>query len=147
MFAQGSDVLVNACNDAANCPAEYSDLLRQYLTVGALGGVAVGLVAAMLAVAGVLRPPRRQGRFQDQKRMVYESGVDPIGTGWGQSQVRYYIFAVLFVIFDVEAAFLFPWALRLEAYGVFGLVEMLVFIAILLLGLIYAWRKKVLQWL
>jgi NADH-quinone oxidoreductase subunit A len=70
-----------------------------------------------------------------------------VGTGWSQSNVRYYVFAVLFVLFDVEAVFIFPWALRLEAYGTFGLVEMLVFIAILVLGLVYAWRKKVLQWL
>jgi NADH-quinone oxidoreductase subunit A len=147
MFSQASDQLYRACNDAANCPTEYSDLLRQYLTVLCLAAVAVGLVAAMLAVAGVLRPSRRTGLFQSQKHLVYESGVDPVGTGWSQSNVRYYVFAVLFVLFDVEAVFIFPWALRLEAYGVFGLVEMLVFIAILVLGLVYAWRKKVLQWL
>ena len=61
--------------------------------------------------------------------------------------MRYYIFALLFVMFDVEAVFIFPWAMRLEIYDTFGLVEMLVFIAILVLGLVYAWRKKVLQWL
>jgi NADH-quinone oxidoreductase subunit A len=147
MFAQASDQLYQACNDASNCPAEYSDLLRQYLTVGLLMLVAVGLVAGMLGVAMVLRPSRRTGTFQDQKHLTYESGVDPVGSGWSQSNVRYYVFAVLFVLFDVEAVFIFPWALRLETYGTFGLVEMLVFIAILVLGLVYAWRKKVLQWL
>jgi NADH-quinone oxidoreductase subunit A len=147
MFAQASDQLYRACNEAQNCPAEYSDLLRQYLVVGLLAAVAIGLVAAMLGVAGILRPSRRTGAFQGQKHLTYESGVDPVGTGWSQSNVRYYVFAVLFVLFDVEAVFIFPWALRLEAYGVFGLVEMLVFIAILVLGLVYAWRKKVLQWL
>jgi NADH-quinone oxidoreductase subunit A len=65
---------------------------------------------------------------------------------WSQSQVRYYIFALLFVMFDVEAVFIFPWATRLEIYGVFGLVEMFIFIFVLLLGLIYAWRKGVLKW-
>jgi len=65
---------------------------------------------------------------------------------WSQSQVRYYIFALLFVMFDVEAVFIFPWATRLEAYGMFGLVEMAIFIFILALGLLYAWRKKVLRW-
>ena len=69
-----------------------------------------------------------------------------MGSGWGQSNVRYYIFALLFVMFDVEAVFIFPWATRLESYGAFGLVEMLIFIFILLLGLIYAWRKGVLRW-
>jgi NADH-quinone oxidoreductase subunit A len=65
---------------------------------------------------------------------------------WSQSQVRYYIFALLFVMFDVEAVFIFPWATRLETYGTFGLIEMFVFIFVLLLGLIYAWRKGVLKW-
>ncbi|MER3452219.1 MAG: NADH-quinone oxidoreductase subunit A, partial [Acidimicrobiia bacterium] len=60
--------------------------------------------------------------------------------------IRYYIFALLFVLFDVEAVFIFPWAVRLEALGVFGLVEMVVFIVILALGLAYAWRKGVLRW-
>ena len=65
---------------------------------------------------------------------------------WSQSQIRYYIFALLFVMFDVEAVFIFPWAVRLEAFGVFGLVEMIIFIFILALGLLYAWRKGVLRW-
>jgi NADH-quinone oxidoreductase subunit A len=76
----------------------------------------------------------------------YESGVDPVGAGFGQSQVRYYIFALLFVMFDVEAVFIFPWASGLERFGVFGLVEMAIFIVILALGLVYAWRKGVLRW-
>ena len=150
MLAQVSDAAATACTGAAKgCPPlEYSDLLRQYLTLAIFGVVAVGLVAAMLGVAMILRPDaRRKGEYQGQKFITYESGVDPVGSGWMQSQVRYYIFALLFVMFDVEAVFIFPWATQLEAYGVFGLVEMLVFIAILLLGLVYAWRKKVLQWL
>ena len=88
----------------------------------------------------------RPTRPQEQKYLVYESGVDPVGSGWSQSQIRYYIYALLFVMFDVEAVFIFPWATRLEIYGVFGLVEMLIFVVILALGLLYAWRKKVLQW-
>ena len=73
--------------------------------------------------------------------------MDPVGDGWSQSQVRYYIFALLFVMFDVEAVFIFPWSVRLEALGTFGLVEMLMFIFILALGLVYAWRKGVLRWI
>jgi len=65
---------------------------------------------------------------------------------FGQSNVRYYIYALLFVMFDVEAVFIFPWAVDLERLGTFGLVEMIVFIAILTLGLVYAWRKGVLRW-
>jgi NADH-quinone oxidoreductase subunit A len=69
-----------------------------------------------------------------------------VGDGWSQSQIRYYVFAVLFVIFDVEAVFIFPWATQLEVYGVSGLVEMGIFVGVLLLGLVYAWRKGVLRW-
>jgi NADH-quinone oxidoreductase subunit A len=120
----------------------YSDFLRQYLTVGIFGLVGLGMAALMLGTGRILRPVRPQ----EQKYITYESGVDPVGLAGSQSQVRYYIFALLFVMFDVEAVFIFPWATRLEVYGTFGLVEMAVFIAILALGLVYAWRKKVLKW-
>ncbi len=126
----------------------YSDFLRQWLTVFIFAVLALGMVGAMLGAGSLLRPSsRRTGAFQTQKFTTYESGVDPVGAGWSQTQVRYYIFALLFVMFDVEAVFIFPWATRLEEYGMFGLVEMLIFIAILALGLVYAWRKRVLQWL
>jgi NADH-quinone oxidoreductase subunit A len=121
---------------------EYSDFVRQYLTVAIFAGVGIGLGAGLLGIGKIFRPTRPQ----EQKYLVYESGVDPVGSGWSQSQIRYYIYALLFVMFDVEAVFMFPWATRLEAYGVFGLVEMLIFVVILALGLLYAWRKKVLQW-
>lgn len=119
-----------------------SDYLRSYLTVAVFAGAAVVMVAAMLGVSKLLHPTRPQ----PAKYVTYESGVDAVGTGWSQSQIRYYIFALLFVMFDVEAVFIFPWATQLEAYGTFGLVEMLVFIVILALGLVYAWRKGVLRW-
>jgi NADH-quinone oxidoreductase subunit A len=119
-----------------------SDFLRSYLTVLVFGGAAVMMVGAMLGAGSLLRPKRPQ----PQKYIAYESGVDPVGTGWSQSQIRYYVFALLFVMFDVEAVFIFPWAVRLDALAVFGLVEMLVFIVILALGLVYAWRKGVLRW-
>jgi NADH-quinone oxidoreductase subunit A len=120
----------------------YSDFLRQYLTVAIFGLLGLGMAGAMLGVGRILRPVRPQ----EQKYITYESGVDPVGTGWSQSQIRYYVFALLFVLFDVEAVFIFPWATRLEVYGTYGLIEMVVFIVILGLGLVYAWRKKVLRW-
>ena len=120
-----------------------SEFLRSYLTVVVFGGAAVLMVGLMLGVGSLLRPTRPQ----PEKYITYESGVDPVGMGWSQSQVRYYIFALLFVLFDVEAAFIFPWATRLEVYDLFGLVEMLIFIVILALGLLYAWRKRVLRWI
>ena len=125
----------------------YSDFLRQWLTVFIFAVLALGMVGAMLGAGSLLRPSsKRTGVFQTQKFTTYESGVDPVGAGWSQTQVRYYIFALLFVMFDVEAVFIFPWATNLEFFGVFGLVEMFIFIGILLLGLVYAWRKGVLKW-
>ena len=119
-----------------------SGFLRAYLTVVVFGGVAVLLVGGVLSLGRLVRP----NRPQTAKYINYESGVDPVGSGFSQSQVRYYIFALLFVMFDVEAVFIFPWAMRLEIYDVFGLVEMAIFIVILALGLLYAWRKGVLRW-
>ena len=122
--------------------SEYSDFVRQYLTVAIFAGVGVGLGAALRGLGKIFRPTRPQ----EQKYLAYESCVDAVGTGWSQSQIRYYVYALLFVMFDVEAVFMFPWATQLETYGTFGLVEMLIFVAILALGLLYAWRKKVLRW-
>jgi NADH-quinone oxidoreductase subunit A len=120
-----------------------SDFLRQYLTVAIFGGVAVGLLAAVLWVGSLIRPQRAEGEHYT----TYESGVDPVGDSWVQSPIRYYVFALLFVLFDVEAVFIFPWAIQLEVYGWFGAIEMIVFIGLLALGLLYAWRKGVLKWL
>jgi len=118
-----------------------SEFYRNYLAVAVFIGAALVMVGAMLGVGRLLRPKRPQ----PQKLMSYEAGSDPV-LGFGQSNVRYYVYALLFVMFDVEAVFIFPWAVRLEQLGVFGLIEMLVFIAILTLGLVYAWRKGVLRW-
>ena len=134
--------VVLAASTAASGSSGSSDFLRQYLTVAIFMGAAVVMVGAMLGLGRLLRPTRPQA----QKYIAYESGVDPVGMGWSQSQIRYYVFALLFVMFDVEAVFVFPWAVRLEALGVFGLVEMVVFIVVLALGLVYAWRKGVLRW-
>ncbi len=87
------------------------------------------------------------------KLSTYECGVDPVGSGWTQMNIRYYVFAFLFVIFDIESVFLFPWAVilgGLEEGGpitpMFALAEMFIFIAVLAVGLLYAWRKGVLKW-
>jgi NADH-quinone oxidoreductase subunit A len=123
-------------------PGTMSSFLRSYLTVAIFAGAAVLLVTLMLGLGGLLRPKRPQ----PQKYIAYESGVDPVGEGWSQSQIRYYVFALLFVMFDVETVFIFPWAVEVKALGVFGLVEAGTFILILALGLLYAWRKGVLRW-
>jgi NADH-quinone oxidoreductase subunit A len=112
-------------------------------------GVLLAVLAAgvlLVAVAfGVARlmAPRHLTR---EKLTTYECGIDPVGQGWAQSQIRYYIFGFLFVIFDVEAVFLFPWAKVFESFGYAAVVEMGIFIGILAVGLLYAWRKGVLRW-
>jgi NADH-quinone oxidoreductase subunit A len=122
---------------------DVSDLLRSYLVAGVFLVVSTALVGAALGLGRLIRPVRPQ----PEKYINYESGVDPVGSGWAQSQVRYYLFALLFVLFDVEAVFVFPFATRAEAYGWFGFIEMGVFIVILALGLLYAWKKNVLRWI
>ena len=118
-----------------------------YITVAiflAVGALLVG--GAMLASRAIA--PRNPN---DVKSETYECGIEPVGGGWSQSHIRYYIFALLFLIFDVEAVFIFPWALKLDTFAEFGLgglvvVEMTIFIGVLLLGLVYAIRKGVLRW-
>ena len=119
-----------------------SPFLRSYLTVVWFGLAAFLIAGLLLGISALIRP----NKPSREKLMPYESGVDPVGDGWSQSQIRYYVFALLFVIFDVEAVFIFPWATQLERYAGFGLIEMGVFVAILVLGLVYAWRKNVLRW-
>ena len=120
-----------------------SEFLRNWLTVAVFGGVGVLLVSVFLGLGSLVRP----SRDTPQKLMNYESGVNPQGDMWSQANIRYYVFALMFVLFDVEAVFIFPWAARLEAYGMFGLVEMAIFILILAVGLFYAWRKRLLRWI
>ena len=119
-----------------------SEFFREYLIVFFFILLAVAAVGGLIGLSSAIRPNRpSKGKIQN-----YESGVDPTEGGWSQSQIRYYIFALLFVMFDVEAVFIFPWATVLEELGWFGLVEMVIFIFILALGLGYAWRKGVLKW-
>lgn len=103
---------------------------------------ALGLVFALLFVSHILAPRYRT----EAKASIYECGMLPIGANWSQIRVRYYLFAILFVIFDVETVFLYPWAVMFKQVGTLAMVEMAIFIAILLFGLLYAWRKGVLQW-
>jgi NADH-quinone oxidoreductase subunit A len=119
----------------------YFDSYLSIVVLLLVGGLIVG--GALLANRS-LRPHRPTAG----KLTTYESGVDPVGEGWAQSYVRYYVFAYLYVIFAVDAVFLFPWATVFSARG-FGSVtlgEMFVFLAVIAAGLAYAWRKGVLGW-
>jgi len=118
-----------------------------YITVAVFLVSGALLVGIGIIAAGLLRP----NNPSPVKSEIYECGIEPIGDGWSQTHIRYYIFALLFLIFDVEAVFIFPWALKVETFanagmGGYILIEMFVFIAILVLGLVYAVRKGVLRW-
>ena len=115
---------------------------------GTIGGLAI-LGVAFAVIAFTLNRMMRPRKPKAEKYTTYECGIDPVGEGWSHTQIRYYIFAFLFVIFDVESVFLFPWAVVFEDFAKAGqvLVEMIIFIDILALGLLYAWKKKVLEWI
>lgn len=119
-----------------------STYFESYLTVGAFAALGVILVLVMLGVAAVLRPNKPTA----EKAGTYECGVDPVGSGWSQTYVRYYVFGLLFLVFDVEAVFVFPWAISAEELGVFGLVAITLFMLTVLEGLAYAVKKGVLRW-
>ena len=104
--------------------------------------VAAAFPLATLALARVVRP----ANYAPIKGAAYECGVEAAGEARGRYSVKYYIIAVLFVVFDVEVIFLFPWAVRFNALGMFGFIEMVIFIAILVLGYLYAWMKGALEW-
>ncbi|OLC32608.1 MAG: NAD(P)H-quinone oxidoreductase subunit 3 [Armatimonadetes bacterium 13_1_40CM_64_14] len=104
----------------------------------------VGTLMAVLPLAVVwLLAPRQDS---PQKTITYESGVLPFGQAWAQFNVRYYLFALIFVVFDVEVIYLYPWAVVFRQLGPVAFVEMLVFLLILLVGLVYAWKKGALEW-
>jgi NADH:ubiquinone oxidoreductase subunit 3 (subunit A) len=104
--------------------------------------VAVGFALVPLIIARFVRPSRPNA----VKLSTYECGLETIGPTWIQYHVGFYIYALVFVIFDVETVFLYPWAVAYGQLGLFALVEMLVFIAILVVGLVYALKKRVLRW-
>ena len=122
-------------------------MLGDYGQVGFL--LVTALILPLSAIVGSwllrfvnIRPDRPNSIKED----VYECGVTTEGSAWVQFNFRYYFFALLFVIFDVEAVFLYPWAVAFRQVGVYGFVEVVVFVIILAIGLLYAWRKNALEW-
>jgi len=102
-----------------------------------------GLVPVLALTVSYIVRPKRQGV---ERRTTYESGMEPIGGAWIQFNIRYYMFALVFVIFDVEVVFLYPWAVAFNQLGLLAFIEVLIFVAILVIGLVYAWRKGALEW-
>nr|YP_010933526.1 subunit 3 of NADH-plastoquinone oxidoreductase [Streptosarcina costaricana]WKT08968.1 subunit 3 of NADH-plastoquinone oxidoreductase [Streptosarcina costaricana] len=97
---------------------------------------------AAFSVSGLLAPSSQSA----EKRTTYESGIEPMGEAWVQFNIRYYMFALVFVVFDVETIFLYPWAVAFNQLGVWAFVEICVFLFVLVIGLVYAWRKGALEW-
>ncbi len=117
-------------------------MLDVYIPVFLFILVALGFAIFTLMVAGLVHP-RRYNRV---KLQAYECGIEPLTDARDRYSVRYYLVAMLFVIFDVETVFMFPWAVIMDELALFGLIEMLVFLFILVVGYVYAWRKGALDW-
>ncbi len=117
-------------------------MLEQYIPVGIMIIFAIAFAVVMSKASEWFGPKNPT----DQKLSTYESGMEPVRTAHERVSVKYYLVAMLFIIFDIEVVFLYPWAVNFKMLGLFGLVEMFIFIAILMLGYLYVWKKGVLQW-
>ncbi|MDX1482186.1 MAG: NADH-quinone oxidoreductase subunit A [Woeseiaceae bacterium] len=117
-------------------------MLQNYLPILIFLGVATGLGLVLLGLGFLLG----RGQKDPEKLSAYECGFEPFEDSRMKFDVRYYLVAILFIIFDLEIAFLFPWAVSLDAIGAFGLLSMGVFLAILVVGFIYEWKKGALEW-
>ena len=117
-------------------------VLSQYAFVGVFAIIAFALPIIGLAVSWLIRPKKPN----PVKNSTYECGVETIGDAWVQFKAQYYLYALIFVVFDVEAIFIFPWAVAYGKLGLYALAEMVLFVGILVGGLLYAWRKGALEW-
>ena len=115
---------------------------NNYVVVAVFIVLGILLPVVALTVGRLLRP----NKPTELKQTTYESGNEPVGEGQVRFNIRYYLFALMFVIFDVETVFLYPWAVAYNKLGLFVLVEMVIFAGMLFIGLLYAWKKKVLKW-
>ena len=117
-------------------------MLEQYIPIGIMIIFAIAFGVVMSKASEWFGPKNPT----DEKLSTYESGMKPLRTAHERVSVKYYMVAMLFIIFDIEVVFLYPWAVNFRGLGMFGFVEMLVFIAILMLGYLYVWKKGALQW-
>lgn len=117
-------------------------MLQDYLPLAVLIIIATGLAGLVVLLGHLFGPHRPSAR----KSQTYESGMRPIGPGTRRTPVHFYLVAVLFVLFDIEIVFFLPWAVIFNKLGIFGLVEMLIFILVLLVGYVYAWKKGAFEW-
>ncbi len=117
-------------------------MLLEYAAIALL--IVLSIVVGLIAIGlGELFGPRRQSIVKNEP---YESGMRPIGPGTRRVPVRFYLIAVLFILFDIEVVFFLPWAIVFRQLGLFAVLEMFLFILILLVGYVYAWKKGALEW-
>lgn len=116
--------------------------INPYIPIFLVTLMAFALAASILIFALIVRP----NNPDPEKNSPYECGMPPLMEAHERFSIRFYLLGILFLLFDVEALFLFPWAVRYDALGLFGFIEMMLFIAILLVGYFYAWRKGALEW-
>ena len=116
--------------------------MLEYVAIALMIGLAT-LIALIAIGLGGLFGPKKESKV---KSMPYESGMNPYGEGTRRMPVRFYMTAVLFILFDIEVVFFLPWAITFRQLGLFGLIEMVIFIVILLVGYVYAWKKGALEW-
>jgi NADH-quinone oxidoreductase subunit A len=116
--------------------------MLEYVAIALM--VVLSTLIALIAIGlGVIFGPKKQS---EAKAMPYESGMNPYGEGTRRMPIRFYLVAVLFILFDIEVVFFLPWAVVFRQLGLFGLIEMVIFIFILLVGYVYAWKKGALEW-
>ena len=116
--------------------------MLEYIAIALM--VALSTVIALIAIGlGTIFGPKKESAA---KSMPYESGMNPYGEGTRRMPIRFYLIAVLFILFDIEVVFFLPWAVVFRQLGLFGLIEMIIFIVILLVGYVYAWKKGALEW-
>nr|QFQ49568.1 NADH-plastoquinone oxidoreductase subunit 3 [Phyllagathis stellata] len=117
-------------------------LLYEYDIFWAFLIISSGIPLLAFLISGILAPSSKG----PEKLSSYESGIEPLGDAWLQFRIRYYMFALVFVVFDVETVFLYPWAMSFDILGISVFIEALIFVLILIVGLVYAWRKGALEW-
>jgi NADH-quinone oxidoreductase subunit A len=118
-------------------------MLLQFANVLVFLGVGILFLSVSLLLSSLIRP----SKYSEEKLIPYECGENPVGSPWIQFNIRFYVFALIFIIFDVEVAFLVPWAVVFKKLGMFAFIEGLIFILILGVGLAYVWAKGDLQWI
>jgi NADH-quinone oxidoreductase subunit A len=116
--------------------------MLEYVAIALM--IVLATVVALIAIGlGTIFGPKKN---TPAKAMPYESGMNPYGEGTRRMPIRFYLVAVLFILFDIEVVFFLPWAITFRELKIFGLIEMLIFIVILLVGYVYAWKKGALEW-